>query len=109
MKYIMCDVIDNDNEDNIKFRTMLTIAASMLESYCPSLTVNVQAEYLRKKTREKMKEKKIKRTTVHLRLRVEDYKIVTKSDVKCYMIKPLGFDLHINVNTPRLKDYDIKS
>lgn len=109
MKYIMCDVIDNDNEDNIKFRTMLTIAASMLESYCPSLAVNAQAEYLRKKTREKMKEKKIKRTTVHLRLRVEDYKIVTKSDVKCYMIKPLGFDLHINVNTPRLKDYDIKS
>ncbi len=109
MKYIMCDVIDNDNEDNIKFRTMLTIAASMLESYCPSLTVNAQAEYLRKKTREKMKENKIKRTTVHLRLRVEDYKIVTKSDVKCYMIKPLGFDLHISVNTPRLKDYDIKS
>lgn len=109
MKYIICDVVDNNDEDNIKFRTMLTIAANMLESYCPSLTANEQAEYLRKKTREKMREKKIRRTDAHLKLRVEDYKVVTKSEVGCYMIEPLGFSLHINVNTPRLKDYDMKS
>ena len=50
-----------------------------------------------------------RRVTSHdttLDLKLHTYKYITKSNIKCYYVEPLGFIHRNGVNTPVLKDYD---
>lgn len=105
MKYLVCDVIDNKTE-RIKFRCMLNVAVSMLEEYCPTKTIDDQANHLVRRTKEKMRSRKVASHSTTLKLKLRDYKYITKSNAKCYIIVPLSFTRHSSINTPKLKDYD---
>lgn len=105
MEYLVCDVIDNKTE-GIRFRCMLNVAVPMLEEYCPTKTIDEQADYLIRKTKEKMRSRKVASHNTTLKLKLHSYKYITKSNIKCYLIVPLNFTRHSSINTPKLKDYD---
>lgn len=58
MKYLVCNVIDNKTE-RVKFRCMLNVAVAMLDTYCPIKTLEEQANYLKRRTREKMRSRRV--------------------------------------------------
>ena len=105
MKYLVCNVIDNKTE-RVKFRCALNVAVAMLDTYCPVKTLEEQANHLMKRTREKMRSRRVTSHDTTLDLKLHTYKYITKSNIKCYYVEPLGFIHRNGVNTPVLKDYD---